>query len=143
MVFLKTFHTLPEEAVYIRNTVFVEEQGFKEEFDETDDISAHIIIYEDEEPAGVCRFYYDGKKQAYILGRLAVIKEFRKRSFGAKLIREAERQVKALKGEKLCLAAQVRAKGFYEKQGYKTEGEEFSEENCPHIMMYKNLINEE
>ena len=37
------------------------------------------------------------------------------------------------------LAAQAQAVEFYRKQGYSIMGEEFSEENCPHFMMYKNL----
>ena len=35
------------------------------------------------------------------------------------------------------VAAQVRARGFYEKAGYTAYGEEFPEEYCPHIWMKK------
>ena len=45
----------------------------------------------------------------------------------------------ASKANKLFLAAQVRAKEFYEKQGYTAIGREFLEEYCPHIWMYKTL----
>lgn len=55
------------------------------------------------------------------------------------LVRECEKQVLSLKADKLSLAAQVRVKEFYEKQGYATVGQEFLEEYCPHIWMYKTL----
>ena len=37
----------------------------------------------------------------------------------------------------VALAAQVRARGFYEKVGYAACGEPFDEEGCPHILMTK------
>lgn len=139
MIDYKICDTLPEDGAYIRKTVFTEEQGFEEEFDEKDCISKHIVLYKDSEPAGVCRFYYNTEKQIYIIGRLAVMKKFRGENLGAAILAEAERQIKALKGSRISLAAQVRAKGFYEKQGYTPIGEEFLEEDCPHIQMYKKL----
>ena len=55
------------------------------------------------------------------------------------VVQECERQVIASKANKLFLAAQVRVKEFYEKQGYTAIGREFLEEYCPHIWMYKTL----
>ena len=37
------------------------------------------------------------------------------------------------------LSAQVRAKGFYRKNGYVESGEEYLDEYCPHISMSKQL----
>ena len=54
-------------------------------------------------------------------------------------MQEAEKQVRALRGDKLLLAAQTRVREFYEKQGYAAEGEEFLDEYCPHIWMSKAL----
>ncbi|MCD8159572.1 MAG: GNAT family N-acetyltransferase, partial [Clostridiales bacterium] len=136
MFSFKVSNTLPEDGAYIRKTVFTEEQGFEEEFDEKDGISKHSVLYKDNEAAGVCRFYFDSEKQIYIIGRLAVMKKFRGEKLGAAVLGEAERQIRDLNGESVSLAAQVRAKGFYEKQGYVSIGKEFSEEGCPHIQMY-------
>lgn len=66
-------------------------------------------------------------------------KAFRGQSLGLILVQECERQVIASKANKLFLAAQVRVKEFYEKQGYTAIGREFLEEYCPHIWMYKTL----
>lgn len=38
-------HILPAEAQKIRQAVFVTEQGFQEEFDQTDRISIHLVAF--------------------------------------------------------------------------------------------------
>lgn len=135
----RRYETLPREAAMIRQEVFVEEQGFVVEFDEIDEIAKHIVLFEDETPVGTCRYYWSTEKGSHVLGRVAVHKAFRGRCFGQALLQEAERQVLALHGQSLCLAAQVRAKPFYEKQGYVAAGDEFLDEGCPHVWMYKQL----
>lgn len=41
----KIFDNLPQEAKDIRTAVFIDEQGFKNEFDGIDDTAKHILIY--------------------------------------------------------------------------------------------------
>ena len=130
---------LPQEAILIRQEVFVEEQGFEVEFDEVDSITRHIVLFEDGIPIGTCRVYWNEIKASYVLGRVAVRKNFRGRAFGRRLLQEAEHLVHSLQGTTLCLAAQVRVKAFYEKQGYSAAGAEFLDEECPHVWMYKTL----
>lgn len=55
------------------------------------------------------------------------------------MLQEAERQIKENNASEIRLAAQVRAKGFYEKSGFSVMGNEFFEEDCPHIWMYKKI----
>lgn len=139
MTICRQYESLPPEAAMIRQEVFVEEQGFVVEFDEIDDIAKHIVLFKDETPVGTCRFYWSKEKASHVLGRVAVRKAFRGQCFGQALLQEAEQQVRTLQGQSLCLAAQVRAKPFYEKQGYLAAGDEFLDEGCPHIWMYKSL----
>ena len=87
----------------------MDEQGFVNEFDETDDVSRHIVA------------------------------DHRGRSLGSILLREAEAQASDIGQRRMVLGAQVRAKGFYERQGYVAYGEEYMDEWCPHIMMGKDL----
>ena len=47
---IRTYDTLPEEAVRIRREVFMEEQGFAEEFDELDGRAKHLVLYAKGEP---------------------------------------------------------------------------------------------
>lgn len=71
------YDTLPEEAVQIREEVFMREQGFQEEFDEIDGRAVHLVLYCDGSPAAVCRFYQDRMNGEYLIGRLAVRKAYR------------------------------------------------------------------
>lgn len=97
------------------------------------------MVFNGEVPVGTCRFYWDQERNSYVLGRVAVRKAFRGQSLGLMLVQECEKQVIASKANKLFLAARVRVKEFYEKQGYTAIGQEFPEEYCPHIWMYKTL----
>lgn len=47
---VKMFDKLPNEAKIIRKAVFVNEQGFKNEFDEIDENATHIVVYQKEKP---------------------------------------------------------------------------------------------
>lgn len=136
---VRIYCALPEEAISIRKKVFMEEQGFRDEFDDIDKIADHIVLYEAGVPAATCRVYWNKQKQFHVVGRIAVLKQYRGKALGAALLHEAEKQVKKQNGTALYLAAQVRAKGFYEKSGYAAVGEEFLEEYCPHVWMCKQL----
>lgn len=138
MIF-ETYGKLPEEARRIREEVFIDEQKFKEEFDSLDAICTHIVAFSGGVPVGTCRYYRDEEKKAYVVGRLAVRKEYRGQDIGAKLLQEAEEQAAGQGGDTLCLHAQIRVKKFYEKQGYSAAGEIEREEYCPHIWMYKKI----
>ncbi len=125
-----------DDAINIRINVFVDEQGFRDEFDKVDDIAKHIVVYDDENPIGTCRiFTYDNKD--YFLGRLAVIKEHRNQGIGALLMKAAEDYVKKVNGNTLKLHAQCRVKAFYAKLGYVEYGDIEDEEGVSHIWMKK------
>ena len=53
----KVYTTLPEAARQIRETVFIREQGFSLEFDETDHRAVHIVAWDGQQPARTCRVY--------------------------------------------------------------------------------------
>ena len=136
---IKIFKTLPKDAVTTRIAVFIEEQKFKEEFDELDQISTHIIMYDKNLPVAVCRYYFNEKQQAYSIGRIAVVKDYRKMGLGAEIIRYAEELIRKEGGQHVCLMSQINAKEFYKKQGYSEYGEIVYDEHCPHIWMKKIL----
>lgn len=54
---IRVYHTLPGDAVMIRKEVFMKEQGFHDEFDETDQTASHIVLYIENIPAATCRFF--------------------------------------------------------------------------------------
>jgi predicted GNAT family N-acyltransferase len=137
---IEIFHTLPEAAVSIRKKVFMEEQGFQKEFDEIDERAVHLVLFDDKgAAAATCRVFYDTALESYILGRLAVVKEYRGQKLGAAMIAEAEKYVCSVQGEYLALHAQCRVKEFYQKMGFREYGEVEDDEGCPHIWMKKKL----
>lgn len=136
---IKNYDALPDEAKFIRITVFVEEQGFKEEFDTDDNISTHLVMFDGDKPVATGRFYFDISKQEYMIGRLAVLKEYRGQGLGGEIVKEAERLIRAKGGTSAFLHSQCRAQSFYEKLGYEAFGESDFDEDCPHQWMKKAL----
>lgn len=126
------------DATMIRQAVFVEEQGFENEFDEIDDSCYHLVIYQKNVPIAVGRMYYKDKT-TMILGRIATLKAYRNQKIGSKIVLALENKAKELGCCKTELSAQQRAQGFYEKLGYKKEGDVYYDEWCPHVTMKKIL----
>lgn len=137
----KKYNYLPEDAKRIRQMVFLEEQGFQNEFDDIDEAATHIVMYDqNNEPIATCRVFEGEEKGAYILGRLAVIKEYRGKHIGSEMVEEAEKTVISKGGKSLCLHAQCRVKEFYAKSGFVEYGQEDEDEGCPHIWMKKQFF---
>lgn len=137
---IEIYEGLPKEAKLIRQTVFVEEQGFCEEFDQTDDAAVHFIVYmKDSQPVATCRVFWDTEAGGYVLGRFAVLKEFRDRNIGAAMMKEAEKYVRKAGGKSLTLHAQCQVSGFYRKLGFSEYGEVEDEQGCPHVWMKKEI----
>ena len=131
------FNKLPEEAKMIREKVFVEEQGFQNEFDEQDEHSWHLVIYDYRTPVGCARMF--DEKGDIVFGRIAVIPEKRHKHLGSYILHELEKKARELGYPKAKLSAQVSAMGFYKKNGFQAYGEEYLDEFCPHIHMEKRL----
>ncbi|MBO5363855.1 MAG: GNAT family N-acetyltransferase [Clostridia bacterium] len=135
----EAYEYLPPEAKEIRETVFLKEQGFSEEYDEIDEIATHIILFEGDTAIATCRVFPGETPDSYILGRLAVSKECRGRGAGSRMLAEAEACIRKKGGNYLTLHSQLHAREFYEKAGYLAYGEIGYEESCPHIWMKKEL----
>ncbi|MFR4401942.1 MAG: GNAT family N-acetyltransferase [Peptococcus niger] len=132
---------MPPEAEAIRRTVFIEEQAFVEEFDALDDLALHLVVYDDDVPVGTARVFSDpDEPEIYRIGRVAVSKRSRKSGAGRRVMALAEALILAQGGQRVELHAQAQAKGFYEKCGYQQQGPGFMEEDCPHVLMVKELV---
>lgn len=130
------YDQLPIEAKAIRESVFMKEQGFKNEFDDIDSVSLHLVVFDDE-PIACARMFSQGHRM--ILGRIAVVKEKRGQHIGNQILNVLELKAKELGFQEVALSAQVNASQFYEKNGYQKEGKEYLDEHCPHIYMKKVL----
>ncbi|MBR1681454.1 GNAT family N-acetyltransferase [bacterium] len=133
----KKFIGLNDDIIKIRTSVFINEQGFKDEFDEIDKTCTHIVLYDNEKPIATCRYFKEGEN--YHIGRVAIIKEYRGKHLGNKIMQIAETEIKNEGGEKIEVSAQVRVSEFYEKLGYNKIGDIYFDEYCEHIRMVKNL----
>lgn len=134
---IRTYHTLPQEALAVRMAVFVDEQGFVDEFDDTDSIATHLVLFDGETPIGTCRIFPASEDGRYVLGRFAVLKTYRDKHCGSRLITAAEEYVRSVGGTALTLHSQCRAQPFYEKNGYTAYGAIENDQGCPHIWMKK------
>ncbi len=129
-----------ETVFAIRREVFVDEQKVspEEEFDIYEQYSRHFLGYLSTSPCGTARWRFtdDGIK----LERFAVLKDFRDKNVGKKLLMavlaDIEKHPNA-KNKLIYLHAQVHAVGFYEKYGFVKVGEMFEEANISHFKMKK------
>ena len=130
---------LPPQTQAIRQEVFMGEQGFSYEFDETDNTALHLTLYEDSKAVGCCRLFPGEGPGAWHVGRVAVKREYRDKGLGARIMEGAEQAAREQGGLYMELSAQARAAGFYRRLGYVQEGEEYLDEHCPHVYMRKQI----
>lgn len=124
------------DAFYIRKTVFMDEQGFYDEFDEIDSYALHAVVYDKEKPIGCGRIFLENKNAH--LGRIAVLIEYRKMGVGRIIMKALENAAREnFEFSHFELSAQKRAIGFYKSVGYEKTGEFYLDEGYPHITMIK------
>ncbi len=129
-------------GIVVRTAVFVEEQGFRKEFDETDHSAWHLLISDGTRPIAAGRLYTrDGV--TYHIGRVAVIPAYRGQHLGEQVVLALEERARTLGAMKISLSAQCRAAGFYERLGYAGTEDFHMDENCPHVTMVKALTGRE
>lgn len=125
------------DAAALREKIFVEEQGFSNEFDDIDERAIHLVIYQDGKPAATARaFVEEGDPiDRYTIGRVAVAKEMRMYGLGKAAMLALHEHLKGIGAKELVLSAQCQAQGFYSKLGYEPYGEVYLDEHCPHQWM--------
>ena len=128
------------DCLKIREEVFINEQGVpkEEELDELDNSSFHALAYLDSIPLATGRLLNISKDNMTI-GRMAVLKKYRKNGYGRKVLSFLEVNAERLGAKIITLHAQLHAKEFYIDSGYEEKGNIFLEANIPHIEMYKIL----
>ena len=137
---IKVFDKIPPESRFIRETVFLSEQGFEKEYDENDNIAKYIVIYENDEAIATCRLYWDDEVNCYHVGRIAVLKPHRGKGLGIKIVTEAEKIIKEMGGKEVFISGQVQVVEFYVKKlGYTQYGDVYLEEKKPHVALKKSI----
>ena len=130
-----------ESVLQLRNLVLRKPLGMNL-FDENleGDKEEHIFVMLDENNEVVASVQFkilDTRKVK--LRQMAVHPDFQKQGLGKSLVHFAEQQMKNSGYTQIEMHARKYALPFYEKLGYKKEGEEFIEVGIPHYKMYKDL----
>jgi hypothetical protein len=116
----------------IRNTVFTGEQHVDAQldFDGLDPVAVQVLVAHDGKYVATGRMLSDGH-----IGRLAVLKEYRGRGFGAKVVLALLNEAEKAGLKRTFLGAQLHAVGFYQKLGFSVYGEPFMDANMEHVHM--------
>lgn len=139
-IVVEYFNDVTDDTRYIRETVFVIEQGFSEEFDEIDKKSIHILIKVNNKRAATARiFKSENNENKWTVGRFAVLKEYRGMKLGSYLMNVVEEKIKEQGGNVAELSAQKQAEKFYMSLGYIPMGDIYYDQHAPHIHMEKEL----
>ena len=130
---------LPAAARYIRTAVFMEEQGYQNEFDDIDAYAIHFVAFHNSIPVGTCRLYQTSTSSTWRLGRLAVIAVARGKHIGQELLQYAAVYAQSQGATCITLSAQIHALSFYKQAGYRATGVKTMDEGHPHITMHLSL----
>lgn len=125
---------------YIRTVVFVDEQDVmpEEEFDGSDKYAENVVMYLEGKAVATGRIIV-GDRGECLIGRIACLKEYRGNGYGTVIMKELIRRCKEKGFDTVYLHSQSRARGFYEKLGFKAFGDMYMEANILHISMKKSL----
>ena len=153
-----------DDAFEVRRRVFIDEQGYENEFDaiDDDDRCLHICGYESGEVVGCARIFPETLERTlggegvsapacalddgvdpdaiYLLGRVAVLPAYRRRGFAGDLVRASEEAARGA-GARVCkLHAQRYVTGLYTQLGYEPISDvDYEDEGQPHQWMAKLL----
>ena len=131
-----------KDAYAVRLAVFVAEQKFQNEFDDTDKICEYVTLYDNDKCIATGRYFPDpkGREGVFVFGRVAVLKAYRNNHIGMAVIGALETAAKLKGGKKAILLAKGSAVGFYEKCGFKkTNDRVVYSEACPCYWMEKDI----
>ncbi|MBJ8503495.1 GNAT family N-acetyltransferase [Acinetobacter seifertii] len=123
---------LEKDAKYIREQVFIQEQGIapEDEWDDFDAIAVHFMVYDKEQPIATARLL-----PQHSVGRVAVLMPYRKQGIGKILMQHIIDYARNQKLPYLKLSAQTYVTAFYEALGFKVQGEVYQDCGISHIDM--------
>ncbi len=134
----------------LRERVFIEEQGIAEavERDGLDDVACHLVAWEGPEAVGTARILgLDAEHRPVPLehavivkvGRMAVLPVKRRSGIGRQLLDTALELARRHRIARAELSAQDYVVRFYERAGFRCEGELYEEAGIPHRRMTRAL----
>jgi len=135
----------------LRELVFIGEQGISEEVerDGLDELAWHLVAWDGDEPVGTARVLgLDAEhrpvrlEQAAVakIGRMAVLATKRRLGIGRELLDAALELARRHGIARVELSAQEYVVPFYERAGFRAEGERYEEAGIPHRRMSRALL---
>lgn len=140
---VKKYYDLTLDELYeickARYEVFACEQNIFQEndFDDVDKKVFHIFLEDNKKVVAYARIIPAGiNYNEASIGRVLVLKEYRRRGIASELMNKAIDFLKGeLKEKEIVISAQLYARGLYEGVGFKQISDEYSEVDIPHIKM--------
>ncbi|NNC49495.1 MAG: GNAT family N-acetyltransferase [Flaviramulus sp.] len=141
---VKTFEELTKQELYnalqLRSEVFVVEQDcVYQDIDGKDQKSIHILGFKNNKLIAYTRIFEPGDyfREASI-GRVVVVKNERQFKYGYDIMEASILAIKKHYNQTLIkISAQCYLKQFYTNLGFKAIGEEYLEDDIPHIAMLR------
>ena len=128
-----------ESAKSVRLAVFVGEQNVPMdiEMDEHDSTATHVVCLLDGKVVGTGRLVSmpDGMK----LGRVAVLPEHRGKGLGTGIVKWLAEKARDSGARSVYANVQIGASQFYERLGFRSVGDMFTEANITHVKMVLEL----
>ena len=117
----------------IRRTVFIDEQRVAPEIEyEFEEEGHYYLLLKDGEPIATARWRSTAK--GIKLERFALLRQFRNRGYGSKLLDEVLKDVIPL-GREIYLHSQVAAVNYYRRASFRASGDHFFEADIEHVRM--------
>ena len=141
---IKSFSELTTQELYdllqLRSEVFVVEQNcVYQDIDKKDLKALHVLGMKNNQLVAYTRLFKPGDYFEYAsIGRVVVAKNQRQFKYGYDIMKTSIEAVKNHYKETLIkISAQAYLKGFYNNLGFNEIGEEYLEDDIPHIAMIK------
>ena len=141
--FIKNFQDLSNTEIYqilrLRSEVFVVEQEcIYQDIDNKDKKAVHIFLKEKNEIIAYSRVF---KEKEYFenpsIGRVVVANKRRMYGVGKKIMNISINYIKQnIKAKNIEISAQKYLKKFYSNFGFVQQGDEYLEDNIPHLRMF-------
>ncbi|MCF8272942.1 MAG: GNAT family N-acetyltransferase [Flavobacteriaceae bacterium] len=141
---IKSFSELSTQELYdllqLRSEVFVVEQNcVYQDIDKKDQKALHVLGIKNNQLIAYTRLFKPGDYFDYAsIGRVVVAKSQRQYQYGYDIMKASIEAIKNhFKENVIKISAQAYLKGFYNNLGFNEIGEEYLEDDIPHIAMIK------
>jgi ElaA protein len=141
---IRSFSELTTQELYdillLRSEVFVVEQNcVYQDIDKKDQKALHVLGLKNNQLVAYTRLFKPGDYFEYAsIGRVVVAKNQRQFKYGYDIMKASIEAIKVHFNETLIkISAQAYLKGFYNNLGFNEIGEEYLEDDIPHIAMIK------